>query len=114
MPRFDLVLLGIGEDGHTASLFPGTPLIGDTTHAVGAVAEEEGMTGRVTLTLPVINNAREVVFLVTGKGKASIVRRVVEEKDARLPASLVAPVEGRLSFLCDSDAASELAAPAGS
>ncbi len=106
MPRFDLVLLGIGEDGHTASLFPGTPLIAETTRAVGAVAAGEGMTGRVTLTLPVINNAREVVFLVTGKGKAPALRRVVEQRDARLPASLVAPAEGRLSFLSDFDAAS--------
>lgn len=110
MPRFDLVLLGIGEDGHTASLFPGTPLLDDTTHAVGAAAEGEGRTGRVTLTLPVINNAREVIFLVTGKGKAPIVRRVVEERDGRLPASLVAPAEGRLSFLLDKEAASELSA----
>jgi len=114
MPRFDLVLLGIGEDGHTASLFPGAPLLDDTTHAVGAVAEGEGGTSRVTLTLPVINNAKEVVFLVTGTGKARIVKRVVEERDARLPASLVAPAEGRLSFLCDCEAASALAAPAGS
>jgi 6-phosphogluconolactonase len=110
MPRFDLVLLGIGEDGHTASLFPGMPPFGDITHVVGAVAEGRGRTGRVTLTLPVINNAREVVFLVTGKGKAPIVRHVVEERDSRLPASLVAPAEGRLSFFCDRDAASELAA----
>jgi 6-phosphogluconolactonase len=108
MPRFDLVLLGIGEDGHTASLFPGTQLLGDATHAVGAVAEGEGRTGRVTLTLPVINNASEVVVLVTGTGKAPIARRVIEERDARLPASLVAPTEGRLSFLCDREAASEL------
>ncbi len=109
MPRFDLVLLGIGEDGHTASLFPGTSLLNDTTHAVGAVAEAIGRTGRVTLTLPAINNASEVVFLVTGKGKAPIVKRVVEQRDSRLPASLVAPAKGRLSFLCDSDAASALA-----
>ena len=108
MPRFDLILLGIGEDGHTASLFPGTPLLGDTTHAVGAVAEGEGRTGRVTLTLPVINNASEVVVLVTGTSKAPIVRRVIEERDTRLPASLIAPTEGRLSFLCDREAASEL------
>ena len=109
MPRFDLVLLGMGEDGHTASLFPGTPLLGDTAHAVGAVPEGAGMTARVTLTLPVINNAEEVVFLVTGKAKAHVVRHVVKERDARLPASLVAPLEGRLLFLCDRDAASELA-----
>jgi 6-phosphogluconolactonase len=108
MPRFDLVLLGLGEDGHTASLFPGTPIPGDAIHAVGAVAESEGRTSRVTLTLPVINNAREVIFLVTGKGKAPIVRRVVEERDAHLPASLVTPAEGRLSFLCDREAASAL------
>ncbi len=108
MPRFDLVLLGIGEDGHTASLFPGTLRLDDTTHAVGAVAESEGRTGRVTLTLPTINNASEVVVLVTGTSKAPIVRRVIEERDARLPASLVAPTEGRLSFLCDCEAASEL------
>ncbi len=112
MPRFDLVLLGMGEDGHTASLFPGAPLLDETARAVGAVAEGEGRTARVTLTLPVINNAREVVFLVTGKGKAPIIRRMVEEGDMRLPASRVAPINGRFSFLCDKEAASELAAPA--
>jgi 6-phosphogluconolactonase len=63
---------------------------------------------RVTLTLPVINGARHVGFLVTGKGKADILRRVVEGSDPGLPAALVAPVEGRLEYACDSEAASLL------
>jgi 6-phosphogluconolactonase len=112
-PRFDLVLLGIGEDGHTASLFPGSPLLDETTHLAVAVPESSGMCVRITLTLPVINNAREVIFLVAGKTKALIIKRVIEEEDGRLPASLVRPRKGRLSFHLDSDAASLLAAPVG-
>ena len=110
-PRFDLVLLGIGEDGHTASLFPGSPLLDETTWLAAAVLESSGTTARITLTLPVINNAQEVIFLVAGKTKALIIKRVIEEEDGRLPASRVRPREGRLSFHLDSDAASLLAAP---
>ena len=112
-PRFDLVLLGIGEDGHTASLFPGSPLLDETTRLAVAVPEGSGRTARITLTLPVINNAQEVIFLVAGKTKAPIIKRVVEEEDGRLPASRVRPREGRLSFHLDGDAASLLAAPVG-
>ena len=113
-PRFDLVLLGIGEDGHTASLFPGSPLLDETTRLAGAVPEDDAGTARITLTLPVINNAQEVIFLVTGKTKAPIVQRVIEEKDGRLPAARVRPRGGRPLFYLDNDAASKLAPPVAS
>ncbi|MGD0230923.1 MAG: 6-phosphogluconolactonase [Syntrophorhabdales bacterium] len=113
MPRFDLVMLGLGEDGHTASLFPGSPALREKTHPVQAIAPHGKVTTpRVTITLPVINGARNVVFLITGKGKARVLRRVIEEKDPQLPASLVEPKEGRLSFLCDREAASTIGTPA--
>ena len=66
-PRFDLVLLGIGEDGHTASLFPGSPLLDETTRLAVAVPESSGRTARITLTLPVINNAQR--GNLPGRGK---------------------------------------------
>ncbi len=110
MPRFDLVLLGIGEDGHTASLFPGSPLLQERTRLAAAVPEDEGRTARITLTLPVINSARHVIFLAAGKTKAPIVKLVVEEGDDRLPAKLVRPEEGSLSFHLDREAASLLGA----
>jgi 6-phosphogluconolactonase len=106
-------LLGIGDDAHTASLFPGSQRLDETARLAVAVPESNGRFARITLTLPVVNNAREVIFLVAGKTKALIIKRVIEEEDGRLPASLVRPRKGRLSFHLDSDAASLLAAPVG-
>lgn len=108
--RFDLVLLGLGEDGHTASLFPGTAALREPDRWVRAVYPAETSTARVTLTPAVINAAAEVVFLVSGRAKAASLRRVREgpyRPDA-LPAQIVDPPAGRLRWLVDADAASDL------
>lgn len=112
-PTFDMILLGMGEDGHTASLFPGTQILGDDEHLVRAAGPDGARIARVTLTLPVINRGRNVVFLVSGTAKAGTVRRVIEEKDPGLPASLVRPARGELFFLLDEEAASTLALRGG-
>jgi 6-phosphogluconolactonase len=105
-PVFDLILLGIGEDGHTASLFPGGGELAETGRWVIASRPKEAAHERVTLTLPVLNECRNVVLLATGKKKAEIVRRVWEaEPDSRLPASLVRP-RGTLAIYVDRAAGS--------
>ena len=106
LPAFDLILLGMGEDGHTASLFPGLPDIREDRHLVRAIDGSEERTGRITLTLPVINQAKRVFFLVTGIAKAGTVHRVVEKEDLSLPAALVHPAKGSLVMLLDRDAGS--------
>jgi 6-phosphogluconolactonase len=108
IPEFDLLLLGIGEDGHTASLFPGTPVLDDTVHLAAPVSMDEIRHPRVTLTLPVINNAKHILFLVTGKNKAPVLRKIIEEEDASLPASMVHPNKGKLIFVIDREASSQL------
>ncbi|KAF0218640.1 MAG: hypothetical protein FD174_2733 [Geobacteraceae bacterium] len=108
MPVFDLILLGVGEDGHTASLFPGEEGIGEKERLAVALYVEKLHTHRVTLTLPVLNSARRVVFLVAGREKAVIVQEVLEGKNPRLPAAQVNPPEGSLIWLLDSEAAGKL------
>lgn len=109
-PRFDLVLLGLGADGHTASLFPGSPALDDKCRLVRAVWVEKLKAHRITLALPVINNASNVLFMVNGKDKAAAARQVLEGADHAkpLPAGLVKPAHGRLYWLLDSQAASLL------
>jgi 6-phosphogluconolactonase len=106
--EFDLLLLGIGEDGHTASLFPGTPVLDDPIHLAAPVFLNETKHHRITLTLPVINNAKHILFLVTGKNKAPVLRKIIEEEDASLPASMVHPNKGKLIFVIDREASSQL------
>lgn len=103
-PRFDLVILGIGEDGHTASLFPYDTALSEKQRLAVGVKAQGISYERVTLTLPVINNAGNVVFIVTGENKAKVVREVLEDKNTDLPASLVKPKKGRLFFLLDRQA----------
>ncbi len=109
-PRFDLVLLGMGEDGHTASLFPGLPV--DTQEPVIAVtAQYQGRpAGRISLTPPVFNSARLVVFLVAGENKAGILERVLTGKVSpeQFPVQRIQPKDGRLIWLVDAAAAKEL------
>ena len=105
LPRFHLILLGLGEDGHTASLFPGTAALNDTTHLVAANYVEKFKTYRLTLTLPVINHAANVAFLVSGEGKRTILHRVLEDPGASLPAQRVHPSNGRLLWFVDEAAA---------
>ncbi len=106
LPRFDLIMLGIGEDGHTASIFPGyTEMFYSENYCEVAVHPQSGQK-RITVTGPVINNAKNIVFMVTGLGKAEIVAQVIQGSDAtRFPASLVKPVNGKLTWLLDTDAA---------
>jgi 6-phosphogluconolactonase len=105
LPRFDLVLLGLGEDGHTASLFPGSAALQEISHSVRAVRLDSKLHDRITLTFPAINNGRHVVFHIEGAHKAAILKRVLEVKDPALPASLINPAEGSLLFLADRPAA---------
>lgn len=111
MPRFDLVLLGMGSDGHTASLFPGTTALAETKRRVVANRVEKLGTWRITLTAPVINAAREVVLLVAGADKARVLKEVLQgpRDPSRLPAQLVDPSDGELAWLVDRAAAAELA-----
>lgn len=110
LPCFDLVLLGMGADGHTASLFPGTAALEETERLVTSHYVEKGGTYRLTLTGPVINQAANVVFLVSGKAKASVLREVLEGEyqPQRLPAQLIRPAKGSLLFIVDRAAAGKL------
>lgn len=114
-PRFDLILLGMGDDGHTASLFPGMEALAERSATVVATevpSYVRPQAPRVTLTLPVLNAGREVMFLVAGKGKAERIKRVFEVaqsregKDGQAPAALVQPSQGQLAWFLDEAAAS--------
>src|SRR5215831_7507557 len=107
-PRFDLILLGMGPDGHTASLFPGTAALGERQRLVVANRVEKLDTYRITLTLPVLNNAACVMFLVTGEDKAQVLKEVLEGEPDRYPSQLVKPVNGRLIWVVEQSAASLL------
>src|SRR5438094_2035056 len=110
LPRFDLVLLGMGVDGHTASLFPGSPVVREVFRAVAAVhVGAASIPQRLTLTLPVFNAAARVVFLVAGTEKAKAGQAVLGER-ATLPAAMVRPADGELVWLLDRAAAAQLAA----
>jgi 6-phosphogluconolactonase len=107
LPRFDLILLGLGEDGHVASLFPGTEALEETErwvvgHHVAKVEE-----WRLTFTPPVINAAENVAFLVSGERKREILRELLRSpyRPEELPAQLVRPIEGRLRWFVDRAAA---------
>ena len=109
--RFDLIVLGLGPDGHCASLFPGKAELSERGRKVVGVAQPglEPWVPRVTLTLAAINGADDVVFLVRGDEKAAAVARAVRGgADPMTPASLVAPTRGSLTYLLDSAAASRL------
>lgn len=111
IPALDLVLLGLGDDGHTASLFPGTPALLDRMHLVTIGQSPKGIAGRMTLTLGVINQATVVLFLVTGAGKAQTVRAVLQphtQAEQALPAAQVQPDGNRLIWLLDDGAATAL------
>ena len=110
-PQLDLVLLGMGDDGHTASLFPGTASLTEGTRWVVPGTSPQGTRARVTLTLGVINHASVVLFLIAGRNKAAVVRRVLEQRPGDpgpYPAALVRPETGRLLWYLDHAAASEL------
>jgi 6-phosphogluconolactonase len=108
--RCDLIVLGVGEDGHTASLFPGTEVLHEMRHKVRAVFVPRLETWRVTLTLPAINRARTLFFLITGEQKAAIVGKIFANTPSRkdIPATLVCPDCGTLTWMLDAEAASRL------
>src|SRR5579859_1682482 len=103
-PRFDLIFLGIGEDGHTASLFPGSSALSDVSSKVAANWVEKLQTFRITLTFPVLNHAAEVIFLVSGESKAQILSAVLRPGAGKYPAQGIQPENGRLLWLADQDA----------
>lgn len=109
-PRFDLVFLGMGDDGHTASLFPGSDALKEKVRWVVATTHPQSQQARITLTLPVINRAARVTFLVTGEKKAAPLVHVLHGDAAKeeLPARKIRPVNGILEWLVDRSAASQL------
>jgi len=113
-PRLDLVLLGLGDDGHTASLFPGTKVLKERQRWAAAVYLGEPNLNRVTLTAPLINQAAVVAFLVAGGAKAGVLREILHGPydPGRLPAQLIRPQNGELLWLTDLAAAAQL--PVGS
>jgi len=108
IPEFDLIMLGIGEDGHTASLFPGSSSLKEKQRLTIPVIAVKPPHKRISLTLPVLTNAQRIIFLVTGSEKARIVREIVEESESRLPASLVRRRARSAYLVMDESAASLL------
>lgn len=106
-PRFDLVLLGLGPEGHTASLFPGSPALTEATRWVVPVEVEQAVRHRITLTPPVLNAAGQVTFLACGAEKAEALRGVLgaERRPSHWPAQIVQPADGALLWLLDREAA---------
>lgn len=106
-PRFDLIQLGLGTNGHTASLFPGTSALEEQRRWVVPNHVPELNTWRMTLTYPVLNAASEIIFLVDGEDKADVVRRVLypESPEDRFPAQGIAPHEGQLRWYLTASAA---------
>ncbi len=109
-PAFDLVLLGVGEDGHTASLFPGDAAVRERAKLVTACRMEGSGPARVTFTLPLINASRRAAILATGEAKAAMVQRAIEPalRGPDIPAGLVAPSKGSLHWFLSQDAAADL------
>jgi 6-phosphogluconolactonase len=107
VPRLDLILLGLGGDGHTASIFPGSDVLHETKRLVAAPWVEKLNTYRITMTLPLLNNGASILFLVSGAEKAQIVKEVLEGPK-KYPAQFVQPTNGELIWMLDRDAAAGL------
>lgn len=108
--RFDLILLGLGGNAHTASLFPFTEVLSEQSATVKSVFIQEQNSCRITFTAPLINQARHIAFLVYGKEKATAVHQVLENPIdfEKYPAQLIRPIEGDLNWFLDEEAASLL------
>ena len=104
-PRLDLVFLGMGPDGHTASLFPGSAALKEQRAWVAPNFAAQLNSYRLTLTLPVLSAAAHVIFLVAGADKAETLRQVLKGPEGKFPAQLIQPVQGRLSWFLDESAA---------
>ncbi len=115
-PTFDLVLLGMGDDGHTASLFPHTEALNELSHIVVPNHVPQKDTWRITLTWPVINQGREVAFLIEGAGKAQVLHDVLlgPYQPDTYPSQIIRPASGQLTLLLDAAAAAKLPSPAQS
>lgn len=109
-PMFDLVILGMGEDGHTASLFPGSKSLDERVRLALPVYLEKPNWNRITLTLPVLNNAAQIIYLVAGRSKAAVLSEILGggHKKDDYPAGLINPTHGRLVWLLDREASSKL------
>ncbi len=113
LPEFDLILLGMGEDGHTASIFPYTNAVKDDNKIVTALSPDKLEVPRITLTSPVINNARNIIFLVSGSKKASVLKEVIEGdfEPERFPAQTTRLSKGRVRWFVDVGVAERLKKP---
>ncbi|MDQ6788610.1 MAG: 6-phosphogluconolactonase [Acidobacteriota bacterium] len=109
-PRFDLILLGMGDDGHTASLFPFTEALQENKKIAVANRVEKLNTTRLTLTFPAINNSANIMFLISGEKKAGVLREVLEgeRQPEKFPSQMVKPAGGNLFLMLDRDAAQNL------
>lgn len=108
IPQFDLLLLGMGPDGHTCSLFPGHSLLDETHSLIAPISDSpKAPPCRVTMTYPLINKAHCCVFAMAGDGKAAMVKRILKDKE-NLPAGRVHPISGNLYWILDEAAASLL------
>lgn len=106
IPRFDLIFLGLGKDGHTASLFPVQPALDEVERLVVAVKGGDPDVPRLTMTFPILNRANVLVFMASGKDKAKMVKTIVENPGGPLPAQRIRPIRGRVIWLLDREAAS--------
>jgi len=108
---FDLILLGMGDDAHTASLFPGTSILKSREVEIDSVYVDKLSTYRISFTAPLINKAKNIAFLVFGEGKAEAVKHVIEDKEKNTdlyPTQLINPIDGNVTWFLDSEAASKL------
>jgi len=107
---FDLIILGMGEDGHTASLFPGSKSLEEKVRLAIPIYLGEPKKDRITFTLPVLNSADQILFLVAGSSKAIVLSEILEakEKEKGFPAGLIRPAKGNVTWLIDQDAAAKL------
>lgn len=109
LPRFDLIFLGLGSDGHTASIFPDQVDLMKHNDVCALSIHPESKQKRVTLTGRVINNSKKIIFIVTGKSKSVIIKNIFDKRiDARYPAEYIKPVDGTLDWFLDKEAASLL------
>lgn len=109
-PRFDLVLLGLGEDGHTASIFPDAMHKLNTNELCYAAIQPQSRQNRITMSLKVLNNSKKILFLATGDSKAGILAKIINKEEGylMLPAAYIKPENGELMWFLDADAAKEI------
>lgn len=108
LPRFDLIFLGLGEDGHTASLFPDSSALQETKVWVATTYIAKLKAHRLTLTLPAVNHAAQISFLIAGKSKAAVVKAILTGQNSAAPAARIEPSHGKLTWFITEDAAGGL------